>query len=145
MEPGHRARYVGRELAYGPPEDMGAPDGFDKWVQARETLQARDLPATRTPGAPPGLAVGAATGPRSNAVPDSAARARREAARQAQHARAQQRKEAELRAQAQRRELSARQQKEQSERWRREQEEWLRWQEGGPPPQSNGIPARRIS
>jgi hypothetical protein len=38
-----------------------------------------------------------------------------------------------------------RQQKELSERWQREHEEWLRFQEGGPPPASQrGIPARRV-
>ena len=44
-----------------------------------------------------------------------------------------------------RQEAWVRQQKELSERWQREHEEWLRFQEGGPPPGSQrGIPARRV-
>lgn len=127
LQAGQVATFAGRALAQAAPVRAAAADGFERWLQQRERVAAG-------PKAPPTAAMGAA-----RASPTLPAAQDDEHAERARQARLEaQRKRA-------REQAWVRQQKEQSERWQREHEEWLRFQEGGPPPASQrGIPARRV-
>lgn len=127
LHAGQSATFAGRALAQASPVRAAAADGFERWLQQRERTAAG-------PKAPPTAAMGA---PRAlPAAPTVEEQQRAERARQARLEA--QRKRA-------RHEAWVRQQKELSDRWQRDHEEWLRFQEGGPPPGSQrGIPARRV-
>lgn len=128
LHAGQTATFAGRALAQAAAvRTLATTDGFDRWLQQRERVAA-------VPKAPSTAAMGA---PR--ALPGLTVEQEQQRAERARQARLEaQRKRA-------RQEAWVRQQKELSERWQREHEEWLRFQEGGPPPGSQrGIPARRV-
>lgn len=133
LQAGQSASFAGRALLPAAAVRPVATDDFERWIQARERS-----------GTPQTSAMGAAVAPRALDP-----RAPREPeARQAQRS-ASRNQPAATTAQQQRHQAWVRQQRDLSERWRREHEEWLRWQEGGPPPPSmrqpqQGIPARRV-
>lgn len=133
LQAGQSASFAGRALMPAAAvRPVTAADDFERWIQARERG-----------GASPTSTMGAAVAPRALNPRAPREPEPRQAQRDAPRSRP-----AAAAPQQQRHQAWVRQQRDLSERWRREHEEWLRWQEGGPPPasmrQQQGIPARRV-